>query len=100
MAAKHTPGPWDTLDSALGIQVVAKGEDEEPVALAIVRSWCGQPVAEEITPNARLMAAAPELLAALEAFVSANERHGYEFDSNEPETYRLIKDAIAKAKGE
>lgn len=49
---------------------------------------------------ARLFSVAPEMLAALEAFVAINEQHGYEFDSNEPEVFEQIRAAIAKAKGE
>ncbi len=40
--------------------------------------------------------ASKKRLAALKAFIDVNKRNGYEFDSNEPEVYRLILDAIGE----
>ena len=51
---KHTPGPW-RVDYAMGI----RGADNVPLAYILSDS------SSEPTPDAQLMAAAPELLEAL-----------------------------------
>lgn len=40
------------------------------------------------------------LLWACDEFVKVNGQHGYEFDANEPETYRRMVEAIANARGQ
>lgn len=77
---KHTPGPW--------IEVYNECADETSVQDAQ-----GTKVAIPFGHNARLIAAAPELLEALE-FASRwlKDRHGQDF--------KRIDDAIRKAKGE
>lgn len=52
--AKHTPGPWVIEPVCGAFDVYAEGNDD------------AEPIASEISgPNARLIAAAPELLALL-----------------------------------
>lgn len=105
---KHTPGPWrvdETKDlGAYGVWTdypTHPGYDgagyESQICDVI-------PLGKEISrdqrdANARLIAAAPDLLAACKEFVRVNGFNGYEFDSNEPSLYRMIVDAIAKAEG-
>ena len=66
MAAKHTPGPWFTSSrSDGGIGPKSKDEDQSfgmviPVAYIEQFDW-----PENFTQNANLIAAAPDLLAAL-----------------------------------
>ncbi len=94
--AKHTPGPWVALwanDYLTGNQ---------PVEIA---APTGHPIAEVVrvdpaaggdhTANARLIAAAPELLAACMAFVAcpADERHAIDLEL-------IVEAAIAKALGQ
>ena len=74
---KHTPGPWITYETPHGDCIIGIGPDLEP--------FCDHSVAEvyldistdetldEAEANARLIAAAPELLAALVEIVSRNE---------------------------
>jgi hypothetical protein len=59
--ATHTPGPW-TADIAAG-----NCASVSPIGFA----WWGCPVSEETRANARLIAAAPDLLAALRDMLAA-----------------------------
>jgi hypothetical protein len=84
---RHTPGPWRIGKS--GGSVVTDNEIED----AVGGSWGedaktfygGNLIAESITPaNARLIAAAPDLLEALRELISLIDAHldgAYEFDS-------------------
>lgn len=90
--AAHTPGPW-AIDSEL-----------PPNSRSVIARVCGIPISgntsgphseEEDRPNARLIAAAPELLAALQGFIALNDPQGA-FDWPE---YRAARAAIAKATG-
>ena len=59
---KHTPGPWTAADDRRGIwEIIANGE-------MLGQVWrIGNPNDLPAEANARLMAASPDLLAALEA---------------------------------
>ena len=90
--SKHTPGPWG-LDGNL-----IEGPDGERVACITAYS--------RRTPkqkaNARLIAASPDLLAALQALVAELDGSGkpYSSDSYAPEHFvTAAKAAIAKAEG-
>ena len=93
--AKYTPGPWNTMVS--GGSVWGSGGE-----------WICDPSDRHAYPtdtqraNARLIAAAPDLLAALEAMVAAARRGGDPQVSidEECDAWQLIDHAIAKAKGE
>lgn len=75
MSAEHTPGPWTiAAESGEWFPVL---ENYDPIPSTI--------------ENARLMAAAPDLLAALEAVVRIADRNTVEFIA--------ARAAIAKAKG-
>lgn len=68
MNGKHTPGPWeidkyDKVDRGWPIMNGGQGMDEYMVAF--VPCWVRRP--EEYRANAALIAAAPDLLAALKA---------------------------------
>lgn len=83
--AKHTPGPWH---AANGCQI-RSAKDQ------IAKAWMmrnGEGLA-----NARLIAAAPELLEALAEIVSAADGAGW--DQLDP-SFSKARAAIAKAKGE
>lgn len=93
--SKPTPGPWRPviiIDYRHAIRVV---NDEGEVARVV----CGGDVSrEEAEANARLIAAAPDLLATLEALLPAVG----EFP-RDPYTLGLVEDAraaIRKARGE
>ncbi len=69
---QHTPGPWefDPAIDTFNIGTISVGPDPENYPVAHVESWtdggtdCDE--AKTALANARLIAAAPELLAALE----------------------------------
>lgn len=74
--SKHTPGPWETF----------KGQDGWGIV-----GLCGGYYGELSEANARLIAAAPELLEAL---------HGLLLFPNNPRENNKARAAIAKATGE
>ena len=88
-AAQHTPGPWwqgSTLDDSV---FAAGGGDEVCVAVCPERSVISD--GAETYANARLIAAAPDLLEALKAVVAVADRKTVEFER--------ARAAIAKAEG-
>lgn len=93
MSAKHTPGPWRAVESGDGGEVVdANGYEVAELntgGIAINRDWLDshdehwsghgpesyiEREPDEIDANARLMAAAPDLLAELKQEVECLER--------------------------
>jgi hypothetical protein len=88
MTIKHTPEPW------------AYSYESTDQEWAVVTGFGGLVVAnvndvndgDRQQANARLIAAAPELLAALQAVLSVADRQTVEFD--------MARAAIAKATGE
>jgi hypothetical protein len=93
---KHTPGPWRydrrNPSPTTGEHMIAGGK---PGYLAEVRD-CGS---GDIVGNARLIAAAPDLLAALQDIVDAYQKH---FDAMPVawQTYdNIARQAIEKATG-
>ena len=59
MTATHTPGPWIAHCAPSGAWI-------EDVNMAVIAKWDGESAGRMAMPNARLIAAAPDLLAALE----------------------------------
>ena len=99
MSAKHTPGPWIGAGPSFGdplprytTEIVTEWEDEDGEALSI----CSLPFRhhdDENEANARLIAAAPELLEALKELTGhINER----FSGG---VWDRARAAIAKAEG-
>lgn len=101
MNAKHTPGPWE-MTRGYNPTIVA---DKTTLVTGIHarRDSIGGMQIGEIDANARLIAAAPELLAALEAFLRApslgSSRQGSV--TLEVQSFNLdaARAAIAKATG-
>ena len=91
MEAKHTPGPWswttDTLENRCDITL-----HSEATGYSIL--YCCVKPRE---PNARLMAAAPDLLEALNEL--ANGYSGNRFDVGIVPRLKKARAAIAKATG-
>lgn len=88
---KHTPGPWD--------RIIADGytvrhpqiySDTGPIANA---TFLGNNRLDELNANARLIAAAPDLLEALEALLD------YENGIQKSIAEQMARAAIAKAGG-
>lgn len=98
---KHTPGPWKVSDDVdETVWVSAKAQDNV-ICDIVGRIWDFEAKTSQITDediaNARLIAAAPEMLEALENIVWSLD-HLDDIDiRNQKES---ILNAIAKAKGE
>jgi hypothetical protein len=89
--SKHTPGPWSVDDPH---QIWAESAGEY-VAITRVEDWDTIP-REQAEANARLIAAAPELLEALKAMLT-NWEEAPAYGSDAAAKARA---AIAKATGE
>lgn len=104
--AKHTPGPWE-LSTRLYVHGIL---DSKGLAIAFQdvapQVDCGSITSRGRTPeetlaNARLIAAAPDLLEALEALKTANGANNFQgWHSSFEEAIAKANAAIAKAKGE
>ena len=69
MSAHHTPGPWAFVTpDGMVVRHPQVYSDTGPVCNA---TWLGDSKLGELTANARLMAAAPEMLAALRRLFKA-----------------------------
>jgi hypothetical protein len=102
MPAQHTPGPWQAIDERpqgleriviLGPPDARSKHRHGRCHIVEMRGWNEKPgqTAEEVLADARLIAAAPELLAALKVARELLDRN----DIRRPE----IDAAIAKAEG-
>ena len=112
--AKHTPGPWAVqyglhADPEQYTPGIDGGNGETIILFGIKPSGdeCGirGSTVDEQEANARLIAAAPELLEALieaRGWVSeyAGQLHGYTICDEAHRSHRRICSAIAKATGE
>jgi len=89
--ARHTPGPWCASNGKL---VRVSTGTRPPITICGVHRVGDRGGAQQCDPlaNARLIAAAPEMLEALEGIVRVADRATPEFDA--------ARAAIAKAKGE
>ena len=98
MMTKHTPGPWVVKSARSGFYVESQFD-------VIVDSLdeCGRYGAIDNEANARLIAAAPELLKALKALIE-NVGSCICYDQSEGEclakAWKMAAVAIAKAEGE
>ncbi len=95
---EHTPGPWTTeptTDHAAAVRVM----DEQEVTVALCYQQPGDTWTAEA--NAALIAAAPELLAALAALVTYDtaDAEPPAPDTREYEILKAARLAIAKAEG-
>lgn len=90
MSTQHTPGPWVMFANSLGVGVTAKGSAD--VARCNGFYEPNRKRDEEIA-NARLIAAAPDLLEALQYVMSA---HGEQLT----DAFEQAQRAIAKATGQ
>ena len=101
--AKHTPGPWALGQNPAAIEsgsfsnmLVVRPEGEFPHGLWVAD--CGNHYDPEHLANARLIAAAPELLAVAQAIASWD--HCWPGNVNLDAIARDARAAIAKATGE
>ena len=94
METKHTPGPWETIDGHEIWPTTGKNAN---------CSFCFLPTNStfypnsEIKANAKLIAAAPELLDNLKRIVERIEEN--DLQNTMPSAYKRAKEAIQKAEG-
>lgn len=97
-AAKHTPGPWEWRGES-STQVIAWNDDHsERGVVAQVGTDGGTFSKSEAQANARLIAASPDLLAALRAVLD----HGQRLDPHHEDLCNVCgptRAAIAKVEG-
>lgn len=94
----HTPGPWTMKEGDAErreMSHVFKADDPEYLIAYVMCEWRNQHQRAQDLADARLIAAAPDLLAALQfAFAHCNPTQGRE------EEWRCIPAAIRKATGQ
>lgn len=96
----HTPGPWTWRDgNVLTWNVVAVGDAECIPIAEIPRPDNDGHGYLSADANVRLIAAAPELLAALNALFQTACKHRWKVNSDEPDTIELARKAITLAEG-
>jgi hypothetical protein len=106
--ARHTPGPWVLTDNGLITAEAREGK----VEIAVIELDFDNPFESEQRANAKLIAAAPELLAALnraEAFIVSEldvRQTSYGSDGDDGgyigearSALEIVRAAIAKARG-
>jgi hypothetical protein len=97
MAAQHTPGPWEARQDLDDGTWLVFGPDGLSVA------DCGAPWGSKDfhQPNARLIAAAPEMLAAAQSLINGLDTGLVRFDTDADETLENtmagLRVAVAKA---
>ena len=97
--AQHTPGPWEFsthYDHPKDYAITAPDGQTVAIALRVFErnsmdGWT--PLDKKTEANARLIAAAPDLLAACKNIQD-------NFDKNLTEPMRIINEAVVKAEGE
>ena len=106
MSAGHTPGPWSIEDVSSGKTLVYYKINAGNSAVGFAGSYKPDGVVKtpgEAAANARLIAAAPELLEALEGLCAACElranREGGDYGPEIGPYAYAAEIAIAKAKG-
>ena len=94
MTRAHTPGPWKAHNARLVDSRIYKANVhmEKPENGLMPAAGYGH-TPEQAEANARLIAAAPVLLEALELIVDVWKHHGIVTDEHE----RIVKSAIAQA---
>lgn len=106
MKSQHTPGPWQVslLDPVV---VLTEAEHSDPcdsfVAMTMPDSFTGRSVATERDyANARLIAAAPDLLTALEDMLAefGDQRFKVRRDFSKMVKIEAARAAIARAKND
>jgi hypothetical protein len=93
---KHTPGPWTAYNASNGriykFWRIKAGKH-------VVATVSDIDLTNEDYANARLIAAAPELLEALETLINLHEGVDDGGSGIEPEDWQTAKDVVSKALG-
>lgn len=101
---KHTPGPWHLSSKGDGRTYVEGGDTADDIACLLMDH-----AQSENNANARLIAAAPDLLAACKAIIATHPKHHWRIGSpgsvarmeqeEQEAAIELARAAIAKAGG-
>lgn len=105
ITTKHTPGPWTVGDSGLSVLKMNQPDpDYLPRAQRVADVYQDQQFSEESRANAKLVAAAPDLLKACEQvkyLLAVARDHGYGPQSPElQQAAVVVREAISKARPE
>lgn len=100
MNTKHTPGPWELFEHSWSESSIYAGEKNEKqiCRLSIYNEATEENqmlLEKEMDANARLIAAAPELLEALQAVIERAESQHW--DDASPQVIEQARQAIQKA---
>lgn len=95
--ANHTPGPWNSHGDRVWSEFAGINRSERSNLIALSSYKLKMPDSER-TANLKLIAAAPDLLAALEVASSVMACHELQ-DSQYDNARKVVREAIAKAKG-
>lgn len=103
----HTAGPWkavlgrpDYREMTTIVQDRKGPNGEDPMLLGyVLREWVNPHQQRQDDANARLMASAPELLAALEAILAWADRECLPQGGKNDGPWQLAESAVKNAKG-
>lgn len=101
MPSQHTPGPWEWADDPLGSAIVKSGECDICDVLRSAlprRDYTADSRRDECVANARLIAAAPDLLDAAQCAEALIRNGG--IVPIKGKTWSQLRAAIAKARGD
>lgn len=98
MSAKHTPGPWTAQNDGRDIiSIQHNNNDPGAISMTLAKVTARMTWRSQAEANARLIAAAPDLIEALKA---CDEAMSYMSEYDIPITLPdMVKAAIAKAIG-
>lgn len=94
----HTEGPWSVAETRHNYDTVIRGPKGEPIALALIAGYTKQ----EGAANTALLAAAPDLLEALQELCEIVEDAIEQKSAKDLDSFTLqpARAAIARATGE
>lgn len=99
VARSHSPGPWAASIGTRGATIYVHNYAAHPLTIHFNWNEFDAELTEEAQANARLIAAAPELLAACQAATEALTPHGDEAWGKRGVIRKQLEAAIAKATG-
>ena len=104
MSQQHTPGPWsassdDKLNPERAYGITVPWNDGDERGTVVIAEITHADSAERAKADARLIAAAPDLLAACRAALACPEMNWQEMDDVSRAAVNAARAAIAKAEG-
>lgn len=96
VSGKHTPGPWETGSLMTRVEVLPQGWNM-PLCIADCHAGHAPESEAERVANARLLAAAPDMLEALKSVLASVPFASYRGDGELEECEQMVRSAIARA---